>query len=298
MEINQVKIFITVAKVSSFSKAADLLYISQPTVTNNIKKLENELGIHLFYRNHRSVSLTESGSLFYKHAMEIINAYEKADHFLTGYKKDMQGSLEFFASTIPEQYLLPNVIAAFRKKYPLTRIVMKHLPSESILERLLSGHINFGFVGVKSSKEGLDYIDLYKERLVLITPADRVFDKNPVEIIDILGETIITREERSGTRRIFEQGIRSKNMDIDMFQGKIVSESLEAIKRMVSLGVGVSMVPYVSVKDDMLLGKYNVYEIGDLSFHRVYSMAFRKNRILSPIEEEFKVYIEKWKWAV
>ncbi len=296
MEINQVRTFVTVAKVGSFSKAADLLYVSQPTVTNNIKKLEDDLGIHLFYRNHRSVSLTESGSLFYKHAMEIINAYEKANQFLTGYKKDMEGSLELFASTIPEQYLLPSVIAAFRKKYPLTRIVMKHLPSQAILAKLLAGHINFGFVGVKSGKEELAYLDLFKEHLVLITPPDKTFEKNPVAICDLLDEVIIIREEGSGTRRVFEQEMKKKNLDLDMFQGKIVSESLEAIKRMVSLGVGVSLVPYVSVRDDMLTRKYNVYDMADLSLQRVYSLAFRKNRVLSPIEEEFRSYIENWKW--
>ena len=178
----------------------------------------------------------------------------------------------------------------------MTRIVMKHLPSQTILEKLLAGHINFGFVGVKSRKEELAYMDLFKEHLVLITPPDKTFEKNPVAIRDILDEVIIIREEGSGTRRVFEQEMKKKNLDLDMFQGKIVSESLEAIKRMVSLGVGVSLVPYVSVRDDMLTRKYNVYDMADLSLQRVYSLAFRKNRVLSPIEEEFKSYIENWKW--
>lgn len=296
MEFNHVKIFIAVAQEKSFSKAAELLFISQPAVTSNIKKLENELGILLFHRNNKNISLTEGGALFYPYAAELINLYEKAEYSLTGYKKNMEGNLELYASTIPEQYLLPHVVKAFKEKFPLVSITIRHQASEQVLEKVLSGLINIGFVGAKNPSDAFEYIDFYDDRLVLIVPPNKKLPKNPIHITDLVGEDIILREEGSGTKLLFENALKKHKLNMTMFGTQIVSESLEAIKKMVALGVGISLVPYIAIKDEIASGQLNSCEIDDLNLERSYSLAYCKNRYLSPIEEKFKDFVANWKW--
>lgn len=296
MEFNQVRIFIAVAKMKSFSKAAESLFISQPTVTSNVKRLENELGVILFHRNRKNISLTEEGNVFYSYAVELINVYSKAEYSLSGYKKSIEGNLEIHASTIPEQYLLPHIIKEFKEKHPLVSITIRHQASGEVLEDVLSGLINFGFVGAKNYSDSLEYIDFYDDRLVLIIPPEMELVKGRVNITNFAEENIILREEGSGTRLLFERALKKNKLNLTMFGPQIISENLESIKKMVMLGVGISMVPYISVRDEIKSGKLKMHEFDDLDLKRYFSLVYNKNRYLSPIEEKLIDFITKWKW--
>jgi DNA-binding transcriptional LysR family regulator len=296
MEFNQVKIFVAVAQKKSFSKAADMLFISQPAVTSNVKKLEDELGVTLFNRKSKNISLTEGGQLFYRYAVELMNLYAKAEFSLSGYKKNIEGTLEIYASTIPNQYLLPYIVKAFKEEYPLIGFTIRHKASGEVLEEILSGSINFGFVGAKCYSDVLEYIDFYDDRLVLITSPEKEFSIDPIKISSLVGEDILLREEGSGTRLLFEKALKENKLDVSMFGSQTLNDSLEAIKNMVALGVGISMVPYISVKQEVASGQLRKYEIGDLDLKRSFSLVYCKNRCLSPIEEKFKNFISNLKW--
>lgn len=296
MEFSQVKIFVAVAQQKSFSKAAELLFLSQPAVTSNIKKLETGLGVTLFNRKNKNISLTEGGSLFYQYAIEMINVYQKALYSLNGYKKSMSGSLDLTASTIPEQYLLPYMIKEFQTLYPLIKIAIRHQASEKILEQILSGNLNFGFVGAKKETEALEYIDVYNDRLVLIASAENKIASGLVKITDFAGSNIILREDGSGTKLLFENALKKNQLDMSIFGSQIISESLETIKKLVSLDVGISLVPYIAVQDEIKSGQLKQYEIDDLNLQRSYSFVYTKHRTLSPIEEKFKEFLLDWTW--
>jgi len=296
MEFNQVKIFVAVAQKKSFSKAAEMLFISQPTVTSNVRKLEKELGVTLINRKSKNISLTEGGMLFYRYAMELVNIYAKAQYSLSKYKKGIEGLLEIHASTIPEQYLLPYIVRDFIKDYPLVRFSIRHKDSRGVIDDILSGKINFGFVGAKYASDNLEYIDFYDDRLVLITSFEKNFSKHSVTIESLAGEDILLREQGSGTRLLFENALKEKKLDIGMFRSHTINDSLEAIKKMVSLGVGIGLVSYIVVKNEVASGQLNCYEIEDIELKRKFSLVYCKNRCLSPIEDKFKNFITNWKW--
>lgn len=296
MEFNQVKIFVAVAQKKSFSKAAELLFISQPTVTSNVQKLENELGIKLIHRKSKNASLTEGGILFYRYAVELVNIYAQAQYSISKYKNDIEGELEIYASTVPEQYLLPHIVKAFKKEYPLVLFSVRHKDSREVLDEILFGRINFGFVGAKYPSDVLEYIDFYDDRLVLITSLEKKLNTDSVNIETLKGEDIILREEGSGTRLLFENALKKKKLDITMFGSQTINESLEAIKKMVALGVGIGLVSYIAVKHEVTSGKLRQYKIQDLELNRKFSLVYCKNRCLSPIEEKFKDFIANWKW--
>lgn len=296
MEFNQVKIFVEVAKNKSFSKAADMLFISQPAVTNNIKKLENELGVTLFNRKSKNISLTEGGVLFYRYAVELMNIYAKAEYSLSGYKENIEGMLEIYASTIPEQYLLPYIVKDFKRDHPLISFSIHHKASEEVLQEILSGSINFGFVGAKYHSDFLEYIDFCDDRLVLITSPKKEFATDSIKIQSLVGEDILLREEGSGTRLLLEKALKENKLDMTIFRSQIINDSLEAIKKMVALGMGISLAPYIAVKHEVTSGQLNKYEVEDLDLKRSFSLVYCTNRCLSPIEEKFIDFISAWKW--
>ena len=134
MEFNQVESFVAVVQNKSFSKAAEVLYVSQPTVTSNVQKLESNLGLSLINRKTKNIALTKGGEIFYRYAIELINVCAKAEQSLNGYKDKMEGTLDVYASTIPEQYIVPYIIRDFRKEFPSVRHTGNVIPIDKTLK--------------------------------------------------------------------------------------------------------------------------------------------------------------------
>lgn len=296
MEFRQVESFAAVVRKKSFSKAADALFMSQPAITSNIQKLEKELGITLINRKSKSITLTEGGKIFYRYAVEMINICAKAEHSLSEYKKNIEGVLEICTSTIPEQYLLPYIVKAFKEAYPQVLFSIRHKDSKEVAEEILSGRINFGFIGAKYSSEDLEYIDFFDDKLVLITSPEKSITTDSVSINSLIGEDIVLREEGSGTRLLIENALREKKLDINMFRSQTINDSLEAIKKMVALNVGISFVSNIAVVHEVASGQLKQYEIEDLNLNRHFSLVYCNNRCLSPLEEKFKEFVAAWKW--
>lgn len=295
MEFKQLECFIAVARKKSFSKAADTLFLSQPAITSNIKNLEKEFGMVLFDRN-KNITLTKGGLEFFPYAVEMLNLRDKSVLALSQHQNNIEGLLEICASTIPAQYLLPHIIKAFKEIYPKVFFYIHNKDSKEVAEDILSGMINFGFIGARYSYEGIEYIDFFQDKLVLISSPEKKFDTLPPCLEDLVGEEIILREEGSGTRQIIENALKAKKLDLNIFQSKTINYSLEAIKKMVGLNIGISFASDISVKYEVALGKLVSHEIKELNLDRNFSLVYSSNRSLSPVEEKFKEFVSQWKW--
>lgn len=296
MEFKQIESFVAVAQKKSFSNAADTLFMSQPAITSHIQKLERELGIKLIDRKTKNITLTEGGNIFYRYAVEMINLSAQAEYSLSEYNNDIKGTIEIYASTMPEQYLLPYIVKAFNDVYPLVLFSIRHKDSKEVVDEILLGKINFGFVGAKYPSKALQYIDFYDDNLVLITSPQNNYTSDSITIKDLLGEKILIREEGSGTRHLIENALKKKKLDLSMFQSQIICDSLEAIKKMVALNLGISFVSDIAVKSEVASGCLNKYEIKDLDLNRHFSMVFSNNRYFSPVEEKLKDFVRTWSW--
>ncbi|HOF03792.1 MAG TPA: LysR substrate-binding domain-containing protein, partial [Atribacterota bacterium] len=144
--------------------------------------------------------------------------------------------------------------------------------------------------------EGIDYIDIYKDRLVLITSSEKKFNHNPLTTKDLIGEEIVLREEGSGTRLLIENALKEKGLGLNIFKTQTISYSLGAIKKMVALNIGISFSSEISVKNEVNSGYLNQYKVEDLNLNRNFSFAYCNNRCLSPLEEKFKEFVTSWKW--
>lgn len=295
MEFKQLECFVAVARKKSFSKAADVLFLSQPAITSNIQKLEKEFGRLLFDRN-KNITLTKWGKEFFPYAIEMLNIRDKTKMAIVQHKNNIEGVLEICASTIPEQYLLPHIIKAFKKVYPQVHFSIRHKDSQEVIEEILSGITNFGFVGAKYSYKGIKYIDFFTDKLVLITSPDKKMAGDSISVQSLMGEEIVLREEGSGTRKLIESALKAHNLDLNIFSSRTINYSLEAIKNMVALDIGISFASEVSVKREVASGRLKQYEMRDLELNRNFSLVYCSNRYLSPVEEKFKEFVAAWKW--
>lgn len=294
MDFRQLETFVEVVKLKSFSKAAEKLFITQPTVTNHIQNLENELGTLLINRFGKKITLTDAGNLLYKYAINILNACEMAKFDLASYQGKIQGHLHVFSSSVPRKYLLPSIIKDFIDTYPDVTFSLSDKDSKEVINGILDGETDFGILGAKYSSNNIKYLDLMDDRLVLITPNSFKYPNENFTYIskDVLfNEKILFREEGSGTRDLIETVFEKAKLPISKLKIAAYIEDTETIKELVSLGVGVSFLSENSVKNDLILKKYKVFYIDGLDFRRNFYFAFHKNRQLSPLSEAFKNYI-------
>ncbi|HOG62402.1 MAG TPA: selenium metabolism-associated LysR family transcriptional regulator [Sedimentibacter sp.] len=298
MEFNQLESFISVVKNNSFSLAAKELYTTQPTVSNNIKNLEKELNTTLLDRTSKIITLTDSGKLFYKYAVELINIRDKAKFSISEHDCRVEGEIEICASSIPEEYILPYIIKDFLKIYPKVSFSITHKNSKDVIDNILGGKLNYGIVGAKYYSELLEYIDFYEDELIFCAPYNKYPSvKNEyLDINTLLSEKFILRKTGSGTRRLIEQRLSEKGIDIDSLNIISFIDSNEMIKKMIELGLGVSFISKIAVKNEIDLKLVKAFRIEDLNLKRSFYFVHNKNRTLSPLVEAFKDFLTHWKY--
>lgn len=296
MEIKQVESFVAVARQKSFSKAAQELYLSQPAVTSNVQKLEQELGLILINRKGKTLSLTSAGELFFRYGVELINLCAKAQDALGHYKEATEGVLELCVSTIPGQYLLPQLIQAFRQTYPRVQYVIRYRDSREVAQAIMEGHHNVGFIGAKYPSAALNYLEVFKDHMVLIASPEKHFPEGPLQIEALTGENLVIREQGSGTRRLVERALKERKLDINFFGTTTLCDSLEGLKNMVSMGLGISLVSQVAIRKEVELGLLKTWPVADLELTRSFSLVSTSQRCLSPIEEKFLAFAADWTW--
>lgn len=298
MEFNQIENFLSVVKYKSFSKAAEKLYLTQPTVSNNIQKLEKELNTTLLDRKSKTITLTETGKTFYTYAVEIINMRDQAKFCMNKFPHKIEGEIELDASSIPERYVLPYIIRDFTALYPRVSFTINQKNSQQIVDDIMDGKQSFGIVGAKYESLKLEYIDFYEDELVLAVPYDDKFNMRPQQSLHmdtLFSEKFIFRRKGSGTRHLIEQRLLDKGINIKDLHIVFYADSNEMIKKMVELKLGVSFISNISIKNECDLKLIKSYHIDDLDLKRNFYFVFSKNRTLPPLVEVFKDFLIHWK---
>lgn len=294
MDLRQLETFIEVANSKSFSRAAEKLFITQPTVTNHVQNLEKELGTLLINRSGKNISLTEAGRLLYKYAINIVNSCEMAKFDLAAFKGRIQGHLCVYSSSVPRKYILPNIVNEFLRDYPDVSFTLADKDSKNVVNSIIEGDTDFGIVGAKYPSDKVKYIELMEDRLLAITPNTPLYSKpnfSYLTLDEIIKEKILLREEGSGTRDLLINTLGKKKIDIDDLNVIAYIEDTETIKELVNLGVGISFLSQRAVTDDVELGKYKVYYIENIDLSRKFYFVYHKKRQLSPLNETFKTFI-------
>ena len=295
MEDHKLKVFCTVAETKSFSKASEIIHLTQPAVSLLVQAIEEMYETKLFDRASNTVTLTPAGEMLYRYAKEILNLYAAAEKNIGEIIGFVKGSISVGASSTIGNYLLPGVIAAFRKTHPKIKIHLLVGNTKRVVELLNAGNIDIGLVEGDVARQKMVVDKLVADELALIVPPlHPLAKKRNVSIFEITKEPFIFREEGSGTRQVIEKylgkySITPQNMMISMVLG-----STEAIKESVENGIGIAIVSRWAVRKEIKYGTLKPLSFKEEKMLRDFSLIFQKKAISSHAVDEFLSYLKAY----
>lgn len=255
MNLKQLEAFVQVAEKKNFSRAAKAMFLTQPTVSAHISGLEKELNTRLLIRNTKDVELSEEGERLYEYAKQITLLTEQiVQEFGSEPDVEEQSTVTIAASTVPAQYLLPEILAKFRQKYPKEQFQILESDSTGVVEQVAARTVDIGLTGTELSKKHCEFLPFYEDDLIVITPNTEQFrrrkqGKEDTVLEWLRSEPLIMREEGSGTRKETMKILQQLGLRIEGLNVIASVENPETIKRSVSSGMGISVLSALSARD-------------------------------------------------
>jgi DNA-binding transcriptional LysR family regulator len=290
MNIEHLYTFQEVVRLGSFSEVAKKLGISQPAVSFQIQKLEQELGIRLIDRSQRAIALTGAGRRLLAFAETVAMEREQLQHDLERMRNEVAGDLRLSASTIPGEYLLPPLLAKFKQQHPAVRIQVDVSDSVNVIDRINANAGEIGFCGIAPEGRDLDSFRIAGDEIVLIVPLEHPFaGREEITPDELTGEPFIFREATSGTQRSLQTLLAKVGLDITKWTPHLVLGSTQAVMLAVGAGAGIAFVSNVAVKK----GPAGIKQVSvrGLKLKRDFYCVYRKERIVSRLYQEFIDFI-------
>ncbi len=272
MDDFRLKVFYSVSKNQSFTKAASELFISQPAVTKHVKLLEESLGIRLFERKGNSTTLTAAGEVLFKYATDIFQLYQEALFELGTMKNQFQGSLKLGASTTIGQYLISPILASFHEKFSQIELTLLNGNTEAIENEVLSENIDLGIVEGKKHHNSLKYYDFMQDELVAVVHTkSRFSNKNTIELSDLPNIPLVLRERGSGTLEVIESALKDKGLKLSNLAVVMHLGSTESIKSFLEHSNALSFVSIRAIQKEIKYGELKIISIKDFNIMRTFS---------------------------
>jgi len=278
-------IFCKVYELRSFSRAASALYLTQPTVSSHIKSLEEELAIKLFDRLGRQVTATKGGELLYDYARKIEDLKEEARQAMENFSGKLKGKLHIGGSTIPGEYLLPDMISQFRKACPEVLTALHIADTEKVTEMVLDGKVEVALVGARGEDSRLESIPFMEDELIFVSAIS--YPHKALEIDRVENTPLIARERGSGSWASVEKALVQLGVNMDKLNILAEMGSTESIKRGVKTGMGISVLSSIAVRDDLNSGSLKSLEVKGFPLRRSLYIISHKLRAKSPLCKAF-----------
>lgn len=294
MDIRQIETFVEVVRLESFSKAAEKLFITQPTVSNHITALEKEVGSELIDRSGRLFRITPTGQILYEHAEKIIDQINNAKYEIDAYDQGLQGKITILSSSIPREYILPDLIKSFLEEHPKISFSLQGSDSKEAIKRILTYENDFAIVGKMNDNPKLDFVKLVKDSSVLIVPNDKfenLENGDTVKFEDILDENFILREYGSASLETIINAIYQSSKDARKLRIVGTCDDNEAIKSLVSKGVGLSFMNEIAIERDIKENRFKYLKIKGVDFSRDFYFLYHREKPLSPLGKRFKDFV-------
>jgi DNA-binding transcriptional LysR family regulator len=286
MADRRLQVFHTVARLLSFTKAAEELHMTQPAVTFQVRQLEEQFNTRLFDRTHNRISLTDAGKRVFEYAERIFQLYSEMDNSVRELTGDISGVLILGASTTIAEYMLPELLGDFKAKHPEVTIRLRVANTDGIVSQVENNEIDLGVVEAPVNNKNLVVEECRTDQLVLIVPPGHELAKEKsVSVMKIAEYPFICREEGSGTREVMIEsmaagGIEPADMRIAMELG-----SLEAIKGAVESGMGVSILSKATLNKELRLGTLVAIDV-DPPIKRPFSFVHQKQKFKARAMDE------------
>lgn len=255
MADRRLQVFHTVARLLSFTKAADALHMTQPAVTFQVRQLEEYFNTRLFDRTHNRITLTPAGERVYNYADHIFELYREMENGVREITGEISGVLAIGASTTVAEYMLPTLIGDFRMKYPNVTVRLKVSNTDGIISMVENNVIDLGVVEALVPNQNLAVELCGRDELVVITPPGHPLSKHTkVSMMDLRDHSYICREEGSGTLNVMMEYLGKLGMNLSDLRIIMELGSPESIKGTVEAGMGISIVSKTTIQKELRLG--------------------------------------------
>ena len=281
MDIHHLKIFVTVYKNKSFTRASEVLNISQPTISEHIKNLELSLGCRLFDRLGRSIMATAEAEILYPRALQVLDDLAQIQDEITSAGTGIKGNLFIGASTIPGTYILPRLAYTFKKQYPQVAFEILIEDSGKITDMVLQHDLLCGIVGARTSSDKLDFTPVIEDELVLVATS-KVLDQKSITLDRLAAIPFLQREMGSGTRQTFEDFLEKHNIFCESFNIVATLGSTSAVKQAVKESLGASVISRIAVQEELDSNSLQEIQIRNLKMKRKFYLVRQKKRTLPP----------------
>jgi DNA-binding transcriptional LysR family regulator len=296
--LQQLRILKAIAAEKSFTRAAEILYVSQPSLSKQIKILENRLGVVLLNREHNTISLTEGGQVFLQYSERILALCEESCRALNDVKNGDRGNLTVGASQTIGTYLMPRVLALFAQNYPQINIKVQVDSTRVITKNIVNRDIDIAVVGgdvPEELKKNLDIENFVEDELILIVPKSHPFALKKHKRIkkdDLYHLNFITLNSTSTIRKFIDNILIQNDIETKQFNIIMQLNSIEGIKTAVSLGLGAAFVSSSAIEKEMKLKTVEIITIENIRITRRLSIITNRQCYRSKALEFF--YNELW----
>ena len=278
MADRRLQVFYTVARLLSFTKAAEELHMTQPAVTFQVRQLEEQFNTRLFDRTHNRISLTEAGKKVYESAERIFEIYSEMDNSVRELTGDVSGVLILGASTTIAEYMLPVLLGDFKAKHPDVNVRLRVANTDGIVYQVENNEIDLGVVEAPVTNKNLVVEECSTDQLVVIVQPGHELANETIVPLKRLGDfPFICREEGSGTREVMLESLHSSGIEPTELRVSMELGSLEAIKGAVEAGMGISVISYATIQKELKLGTLVAIKT-DPPINRPFSFVHQKQK--------------------
>lgn len=294
MEFKQLEAFVAVVEYNSFSEAARRLYLTQPTISAHIRSLEAELNSRLIIRTTKKLTVTARGYQLYDCAVQMLNMRNNLVEEFAGTRKKI---IDIGVSTIPSSYLLPELLSAFGRQVENIYFHSWQSDSAGAIQRVLEGSVDLSLTGQKTDEETCCFIPFCEDSLVIATPVNDHFlrlQSKGASFRDFLKESFILRETGSGTRKEMDRFLERHNISSSDLNVVVRMNDLEAIKKSIVNGLGISILSARSAVDLEKTRQILLFPLEETAHTRTFYIVYSKNRILKPHVKQFIHFVENY----
>ena len=283
MTLRQLELFIAVAETGSFSRGAEVISLTQSTVSQHIAALEEEFNTPLLDRTSKGIFLTAGGEVFLQHARRVIAERDILNQAMAGLHGLEKAALNLGASNIPANYLIPCLLPLLRQRFPGISLNMRIGDSREVLDELKAGQVELAIVGGRLDDDIYSYEPLLTDQLVMIIGPDHPLkNRSSISLKELTGEAFIVREDGSGTYQALQKAFLQAGVDPESFQVVARLGSNEAVRRAVAAGLGCAFVSDLSIQNNLRHGELIKIDVEGLTIERQLWLVKLRERTASP----------------
>ena len=281
--------FIIVAKIKNFTRAGEILNLTQPAVSQHIRYLEEYYGVNLFKKHGKDIELSEEGRILYEYAEKMQLLHRDVEGALRN-KSGIHRLYNVGASMTIGGYVLPSILAKYKKTYKNTDIILQVNNTEEIIDKLLNRKLDFALVEGKFDKKKFLYKRFKTDKLVLAVSSSHHFSKkDAVSIDEIIKGSLILREHGSGTRAIFEDKLSKLGYNVQELRPFMEIGSIPAIKSLVEENMGYTIISMETIKKELKIGTIKRIPIIEMDIEREFYLIYLEDK-LKEFVEHFMIF--------